>query len=388
MNIEYMNNSNLKIIAETKTLAHALAFANSVVEKRNVIAELSNIKLSAKDGKLELITTNMEIYLSQKIVAQIIIEGEITVSTKTLNDIVRKIVDNDITLILSNETNQLEILGKNCSFNLLTLPVNQFPSLDDIEAESELKITCRDFVKMIDNTLFAVSLDETRYNLNGVYFYVKDSECRMASTDGHRLSVSTVEIANNVKEFGVILPKKTLEEISKISKDPKNIQLEMEIFVNSNRVKFICDDIIMISKVIDGTFPDYQAFIPTENNYKLTINAKLLSDVIDRVSSITIDKFQAIKLILSKDFVEMNASGESKGVAKEIIPYSSDKNNLCIFDHKESLIIGFNPKYLTEAVNAIKTDQVELYFFDASSPMLMKIPQDNRDIFVIMPVKV
>ncbi|MDR0773755.1 MAG: DNA polymerase III subunit beta, partial [Rickettsia sp.] len=295
-----MNNNNLKTIVETKTLTHALAFANSVVEKRNVIAELSHVKLSSNDGKLELITTNMEIYLSQKVAAQVISEGEIMVSTKTLNDIIRKISDNDVTLSVSNETDQLEILGKNCAFNLLTLHANQFPALDDINVEATLKIPCSDFVKMIDGTLFSVSVDETRYNLNGVYFYVKDEECYMASTDGHRLSVSVVKIANNASVFGVILPKKTLEEIVKILKDPKNIQLETEIFLSVNRIKFVCNDIIMVSKLIDGTFPDYQAFIPAENNYKLTINTKLLADAIDRVATITIDKFQAIKLILSK----------------------------------------------------------------------------------------
>ncbi|WP_375358912.1 DNA polymerase III subunit beta [Candidatus Tisiphia endosymbiont of Neophilaenus lineatus] len=387
-----MNNNNLKTIVETKTLTHALAFANSVVEKRNVIAELSHVKLSSKDGKLELITTNMEIYLSQKVAAQVISEGEIMVSTKTLNDIIRKISDNDVTLSVSNETDQLEILGKHCAFNLLTLHANQFPALDDINVEATLKISCSDFVKMIDGTLFSVSVDETRYNLNGVYFYVKDEECCMASTDGHRLSVSVVKIANNASEFGVILPKKTLEEIVKILKDPKNIQLETEIFLSVNRIKFVCNDIIMVSKLIDGTFPDYQAFIPVENNYKLTINTKLLADAIDRVATITIDKFQAIKLILSKDLLEITASGETRGVAKECIPCSLDESNLCIFDHEDTLSIGFNPKYLTDALSAVlsatKANQVELYFLNASSPMLLKTLQNPKDVFVIMPVKV
>ncbi|WP_341758609.1 DNA polymerase III subunit beta [Candidatus Tisiphia endosymbiont of Ditula angustiorana] len=387
-----MNNNNLKIIVETKTLTQALAFANSVVEKHNVIAELSHVKLSSKDGKLELITTNMEIYLSQKVAAQVISEGEIMVSTKTLNDIIRKISDNDVTLSVSNETDHLEILGKNCAFNLLTLHANQFPALDDINIETTLKISCSDFVKMIDGTLFSVSVDETRYNLNGVYFYVKDEECCMASTDGHRLSVSVVKISNNASEFGVILPKKTLEEIVKILKDPKNIQLEIEIFLSVNRIKFVCNDIMMVSKLIDGTFPDYQAFIPVENNYKLTINTKLLTDAIDRVATITIDKFQAIKLILSKDLLEITASGEARGVAKECIPCSLDESNLCIFDHEDNLSIGFNPKYLTDALSAVlsatKANQVELYFLNASSPMLLKTLQNPKDVFVIMPVKV
>lgn len=384
--------SHLKIITETKTLTHALTFANSVVEKRNVIAELSNIKLSAKDGKLELITTNMEIYLSQKIAVQVIHEGEITVSTKTLSDIVKKISDNEITLSQLDEAEQLMVLGKNCTFNLLTLPVNQFPTLDDINSETTFQIPCRDFARMIDSTLFSISTDETRYNLNGVYFCIKDGECKAASTDGHRLSISTTQVASSAKEFGVILPKKTLEEIVKIAKDPSNIHLNMDIFLSVNKIKFVCNDIVMVSKLIDGTFPDYQAFIPTENNYILTINAKLLAEVIDRVATITLDKFQAIKFILSKDLLELTASGEARGVAKEIIPGSQDKDNLCIFDYEDTLTIGFNPRYIMDSLNAIltaiKEHRVALYFANSSAPMLLKTVDNENELFVIMPVKV
>ncbi|WP_341764265.1 DNA polymerase III subunit beta [Candidatus Tisiphia endosymbiont of Beris chalybata] len=384
--------TNLKVIIQTKALTHALTFANSVVEKRNVIAELSNIKLTTHDGKLELITTNMEIYLSQKIPAQIVSEGEITVSTKTLSDIVKKISDNEITLTISPETAQLEVLGQNCTFNLLTLPVAQFPTLDEISSEYTFQIPCRDFAKMIDSTLFSISTDETRYNLNGVYFCIKAGECRAASTDGHRLSVSVVPIENSAKEFGVILPKKTLEEIVKIAKDPKNIQLDMKVFLSVNKIKFVCDDIIMVSKLIDGTFPDYQSFIPVDNNSKLTINTKLLSEVIDRVATITIDKFQAIKLVLSKDSVEITASGETRGIAKEVILSSIDASNLCIFEAEDTLSIGFNPKYIMDSLNAlanaIKASQVELHFSSASSPMLLKPVDNSPELFVIMPVKV
>ncbi len=385
-----MDNNNLKLIVETKTLTHALAFANSIVEKRNVIPELSHIKLSSNNGKLQLITTNMEIYLRQKVAAQIITEGAIMVSAKILNDIIKKISDNDIMLSVSKD--QLEILGKNCAFNLLTLPADQFPILDDINVEATFKIASCDFIKMIEGTLFSVSVDETRYNLNGVYFHVKDEECCMASTDGHRLSVSTVHTASNTSEFGVILPKKTLEEIIKILRDPQNIQLKIKIFLSINRIKFVCNDIMMVSKLIDGTFPDYQGFIPAINNYKLTINTKLLADVIDRVATITVDKFQAIKLILSKKSLEVTAYGEARGVAKEIIPYSLNESNLCVFDHTDTLSIGFNPKYLTDALNAVlnstKANKVKLYFLDASSPVLLKTSQNPKDIFVIMPVRV
>lgn len=384
--------NKLKITVETKTLVQALVFANSVVEKRNVIAELNNIKLSSKEGKLEIISTNMEIYLSQKIPAQVINEGEITVSTKTLSDVVKKLSDNEITLQVVDQNDQLEIIGKNCSFSLLTLPVKLFPIIEDINVETAFKMTCRDFIKIIDSTLFAISLDETRYNINGVYFHVKDKECCAVSTDGHRLSVATVEIADNIPEFGVILPKKTLEEIIKILREAKNIQLDVEIFLSSNKIKFVCNEMVMVSKLIDGTFPEYEAFIPQNNNYKLIIDAKLLADVVDRIATITMDKFQAIKLSLSRNVIEIFASGEARGVGREIIQCSTAKENICIYDHDETLSIGFNPKYLTEALNAIisvlKETKVELSFSNPHSPMLLKAVGSSKDLFVIMPVKV
>jgi len=385
-------NNNFKIQVETKSLSHALTFANSVVEKRNVSTELSHIKLVVKNNELELVATDSDMYLTQKIFVQAFEEGEITVSTKTLTEIIKKIPDKDIIITVITETEQLEICSKNCTFSLLTLPGEQFPMVEEVTVGSILKIPCRDLAKIIDSTKFSVSTEETRYNLNGIYLHVTNTEqghkfCA-ASTDGHRLSVSSIEIDSIIEEFGVIVPRKTVEEILKIIKDPKNAQSDIEICLSINRIKFICNNIIMISKIIDGTFPNYLSFIPVENNHKLTVNPKLLADAIDRVATITVDKFRAIKVKLARDKIEITASGEAKGAANEVIVASQEADNLCIFDSENELLIGFNPKYLTDVLEATKFKQVELYFSDASSPTLIKVPESANDIFVIMPVKV
>ncbi|WP_341787837.1 DNA polymerase III subunit beta [Rickettsia endosymbiont of Cantharis rufa] len=378
----------LKLIVETKTLVQSLGFASSVVEKRNVIPEYANIKLSAKDGNLELSSTNMDLYLSQKIAVQVVSEGELTVSTKTLNDIVRKIPDSELTLTDLGTTG-LEIKGKNCKFNLFTLSISSFPVMDGINPEAGFKISCTDFAKIIESTKFSISLDETRYNLNGVYLHIKDKEFCSASTDGHRLSISWVTLEKQIKNFGVILPQKSAEEILKIVKDPKNINADIEILLSSNKVKFICNEnTIMLSKLIDGTFPDYSAFIPESSSSKLVINRKIFADSIERIAIITVEKFRAIKLSLSCETLEISAVGEARGNAKEVINSSQNKENFYEYNSDESLIIGFNPQYLEDVLKAVKSDLVELYFSDVSAPVLIKFPENPKDIFVVMPIKV
>jgi len=382
----------LKVIVETKTLMQALGFASSVVEKRNVISEYANIKLSAKDGNLELSSTNMDLYLSQKIGVQVVSEGELTVSTKTLNDIVRKLPDSELTLTDLGNTG-LEITGKSCSFNLFTLPVSSFPMMDNINAECSFKVSCTDFAKIIESTKFSVSLDETRYNLNGIYLHVKDKEFYAASTDGHRLSVSSIVLQEKVEDFGVILPQKSAEEILKIVKDPKNINADIEILLSSNKIKFICnEDVVMLSKLIDGTFPDYNAFIPENNSSKLVINRKMFADTIERIAIITVEKFRAVKLSLSRETLEISAIGEARGNAKEVINSSQETENFYEYNSDEpnieNLAIGFNPQYLEDVLKAIKSDLVELYFLDVSAPVLVKFPESPKDIFVVMPIKV
>lgn len=378
--------NNLSFIIETKELMHALTFANSVVEKRNVTTELSHVKMVVADNNLELIATDMDLYLSQNIGAQVLKEGQITVSTQTLTDIVRKIPDKEIKFILNEE--QLEISGKNCQFNLLTLPVEKFPNIELNDFELALKLASVEFARLIDSTQFSMSTEETRYNLNGIYLHIKNNKLWAASTDGHRLSVSSTPLDHQTnKEFGVILPRKTVQEIAKIVKDQKNAQQDIEIMLGTNKIKFVCNGLFMISKLIDGTFPEYESFIPVDNQNRLVMDTKLLASAIDRVATITVDKFRAIKLNITTNGIEITASGEAKGAAKEFIFYSSKPDELCEFKGNE-LAIGFNPKYLIDVLNSIKHPQVELELNDSSSPAVIKALSNLEDKFVVMPVKV
>jgi DNA polymerase-3 subunit beta len=382
------NNNKLEIVVQTKDLAHALTFASSVVEKRNVLLELSNIKLHAKGNLLEIGATDMDLYLNQEIGAEVISEGSTTVSTQMLSEIVRKIPDSQIKIKQGEDSDQLEVIGANCRFQLLTLQATQFPQMEDVDSEVALTISCQEFARIVEYTNFAMSNEETRYNLNGIYLHIKDNkEFCSAATDGHRLSISSSPVENLHSDFGVIVPKKTVHELLKIVKDSKNITGDLNISLGTNKVKFTCNNIILISKLIDGTFPEYAAFIPADNQNKLTVNTKLLASAIDRVATVTVDKFRAIKIIINGTSLQITASGEAKGAASENLNFSEEENEYCSFNGTD-ITIGFNPKYISDVLGALKEQRVNLYLSDASSPVLIKTDKYPGDSFVVMPVKV
>ncbi|RTK92636.1 MAG: DNA polymerase III subunit beta [Rickettsiales bacterium] len=375
--------NNFEITITTKDLLHALGFANSVVEKRNVLSELSNIKLVAKNNVLEIGATDMDLYLNQEIGAVVICGGQTTVSTNTLLEIVRKISDVSIKIIQQTDSDKLEIIGSKCRFELLTLPATQFPVMEDVDSLINLSVPCTKLIKVIEYTNFSMSTEETRYNLNGIYMHVNGQNFSSVSTDGHRLSVANIELNSNIDEVGVIVPRKTVTELLKIIKDSKNSQSDIQIILSTTKIKFKCNNIVLISKLIDGTFPEYSSFIPSENTSKLTINTKVLADMIDRVATVTIDKFRAIKLFINEKSLKITASGEAKGAAFEEINH----NDASEYSGDE-VAIGFNPKYLSDILSAIQEEQVEIYFKDSYSPILIKTSLESKDNFVVMPVKV
>lgn len=380
--------NNLEIIVPTKDLAHALSFASSVIEKRNVVDGLNNIKLVAENNVLEIGATDLDLYLNQEIGAEIINSGSAMVSIYLFLDIVRKIDDSEIRVKYNSDSNILEVTGENSNFELFTLPVEKFPNMEDVESDVSLTIACRDLARMLTNTNFAISSDETRYNLSGVYMHVKDNEFRCVATDGHRLSLSSTNIENNSGEFGVIVPSKTVIEILKIAKDSHNLQSDMKITLSDTKIKFQCNKLVMVSKLIDANFPEYSVFIPVNNQNKLSVNTKLISSAVARVDIVTMEKLRAIKMMIGDQKVKMTASGETKGSAQESILFSDDDTtNYCKFSG-DDVTIGMNPRYISDVLNIISSDKVDIYFNDGFSPVLIKSEKYPNDNFVIMPVKV
>jgi DNA polymerase-3 subunit beta len=398
LNESVENQNNLlqfEIEAQTKDLGRALGLLNSVVEKKNVIPVLSNVKLSVQDTQLIITATDMDLSISEQIGVQTIKGGELTVAAKTLSDIVRHISDETVRLQYVSETEQLMVLGKNCQFNLSILPAHEFPTLEQNDSITQFSIASESLAKLIDSTKFSISTEETRYNLNGIYFHIitegEHKYFTAASTDGHRLSLAYTEAPENVNSTGIILPKKAALELQKILKDAHCTGHEVSVDLSNTKAKFVCNKITLISKLIDGNFPDYQAFIPKGNNNKLMIDAKQFASAINRVATITVEKFRAIKMEISTEGVEFSAFGEARGSAREYLKSATegDKENASlVYEGDTALSIGFNPKYITDVLDAIKGKEVSIELKDSFSPALIKDTSDPHALFVVMPIKV
>ncbi len=379
--------NHFSITVQTEDLDHILGFSSSVVEKRNTLPILGHVKLEAKDNKLYLTATDMDLSIRQEIGAEVKHGGSITVHSQTFSDIVRKICDKTIEMKYLPSGTQLEILAQNYNVTLSTLPAEEFPVMDYFTPKFEFSIPAKKIIELLECTKFAISTEETRYNLNGVYFHSTQEDDKYyvaaAATDGHRLSTCTSNIAV-VGEFGIILPRKTVNELHKVLKDSDMIDRDVTVSVGHNRIMFTCAHLIVISKLIEGAFPDYKVFLPVSNNNILTIPSKLLTTVVDRVATVTADKFPAIKVTIMEDQLELNAHGEAKGLAHEVIPID---NKLLTYKGNQ-ITIGFNPKYLLDVLLALGEDELTIMLSDGFSPALIKSKNYPGANFVVMPVKV
>ncbi len=376
----------LDIIVNTRDLVRVLGFSSAIVEKRNVIAILSNIKLEAKNNILTITATDMELSIQQTLPVQVKEEGAITVPAQTFSEIVRKISDPEIALTFIDDTEQLSISSQNCQFSLFTLPVNEFPAMEEIGLSSSISLSAKSFLEILDHTKFAMSNEETRYNLNGIYIHINANEPNIliaAATDIHRLSVSHLSLEKSPGAFGIILPRKTVGELLKILKDSNFSDKNLDIYIGQSKVKFLCHNTTLISKLIDGSFPEYDAFIPEDNPYKLIVRADVLSSAIDRISTVTIDKFRAVKLICDKDKLEIHAHGDNRGIGHEVIMMDDTTSY-----NGDEIYIGFNPRYILDALNALGQSIVSIELKNSSSPALIRSEDYKGAKFVIMPIKV
>lgn len=379
--------NNFEVSVETVDLSHVLGFSSAIVEKRNTLPILGNVKLEAKGSKLFLTATDMDLSICQEIGAEVKKEGSITVHSQTFSDIVRKITDKTISLEYIESSSQLEMRTENGEVSLSTLPAYEFPAMDYFTPKLEFTAPAKSIVTLLECTKFAISTEETRYNLNGVYLHSINLDGKnilsAAATDGHRLSTCDSDIKID-GEFGVILPRKTSSELYKMLKDSDLIDLDVKISIGHNRIMVTCKNLVLISKLIEGSFPDYKVFLPNSNESILTIPSKVLTSVVDRVSTVAADKFPAIKMSVMEDQLELDARGEAKGLAHEVIPVDGKKLKY----NGTQITIGFNPKYLLDILSAVGEDEISIMLSDGFSPALIKSKNYPGASFVVMPVKV
>ena len=372
----------MKVIVERSDLLKAMSRAQSIVERRTTIPILSNVLIEAIGNKISLRTTDLDIEVVEKVEATIEKDGNTTVGAHTLHDIIRKLPDGaTIQLSVDQVSSRLEVKAGRSRFSLATLPREDFPIMADSEYESNFSIAPKVLNRLFEKSKFAMSTEETRYYLNGVYFHVAAEAdghvLRAVATDGHRLAQIDEKLPENCAAMpGVIVPRKTVVELRAILEGDDNT---ISVSVSETKIRFSNSSMTLTSKVIDGSFPDYTRVIPRENNKKMEVDAVYFAQSVDRVSTISSERARAVKLNLQKDQLLLSVNSPDSGAADEELVVAYDD---------EDLEIGFNAKYLQEISAQVDGSNALFLFNSPSDPVLMQEATDDTAIYVVMPMRV
>jgi len=372
----------MKISIERATLLKAVSHAQSVVERRNTIPILANVLIEAEGAEVRFRATDLDIEVVDKVEAMVERAGATTVSATTLNEIVRKLPDGaQVTLTDDGTSGRLTIEAGRSNFSLATLPKEDFPVMATSEYSANFSAQASVLRRLFDKSKFAISTEETRYYLNGVYMHISDAEggkvLRCVATDGHRLARIDADLPENASEMpGVIVPRKTVGELRKLL-DEDDIQIAVS--VSETKVRFATPEITLTSKVIDGTFPDYTRVIPQGNTRKLEVDAADFAKAVDRVATVSSERSRAVKLSLDEDRLVLSVNAPDSGAAEE---------ELAVAYGDERLEIGFNAKYLLEIASQVDRENAVFLFNSAGDPTLMREGNDTSAVYVVMPMRV
>ena len=362
-------------------LLKSLNFVQGVVEKKNTLPILSNVLLEVKDNKLIIVATDLDIIFYDEVSdVKILKEGSTTTSANIIYDILRKISANStINFDLKNE-NKLSLKSENSDFNLLCLPVENFPSFSEKFEKQEIKIDRNKFLSLLNKAKISISNDDTRHYLNGIFLHLTEANGKTfltgVATDSHRLSSSSLEI-ENINDFtSLILPRKTVFQLCSILAETSD-QLTMQ--TSDNKIKFTLGNMKLISKVIDGKFPDYKKVVPTKNEKILVVSSKDFINSIERVASVSLDRKEGVKLVINKDNVQLSVNSANSGEGNEKI-----KANF----NSENLNISFNSKYLIDISSEVEDKNLKMNLKDSVSPVLIEDASDKNSYYVIMPMKI
>jgi DNA polymerase-3 subunit beta len=366
----------MKATIERATLLKSLGHVQSVVERRNTIPILSNVLMEARDdGSIRLMATDLDLQVDESVPANVAQAGATTVSAHTLFDIVRKLPDGSQVEISAAE-GKMQIIAGRSHFNLSTLPRDDFPVIAEGELPTRFELPAATLRQIIEKTRFAISSEETRYYLMGIFLHVIDDQLRAAATDGHRLARVTVAKPDGADGMpDVIVPRKAVAELFRLLEE---LEGTVEVSLSPTKVRFGLGSAVLTSKLIDGTFPDYNRVIPTGNDKLLKLDPKMFSAGVDRVSTIASEKTRAVKISVDRDKVTLSVTSPENGVATEEVPadYGSD-----------GLEIGFNARYLLDILSEIDGDTVEVHLADAAAPTLLRENDKSNALYVLMPMR-
>jgi DNA polymerase III subunit beta len=372
----------MKVTVERSALLKSLGHVHRVVERRTTIPILSNVLLAADMAGLRLKATDLDIEVVETIPADVAMEGSTTVPAHTLYDIVRKLSDGaQVSLEASGENGQMELRSGRSRFKLQSLPESDFPDITAGEMPHRFTLAAADFKRLIDKTQFAISTEETRYYLNGIYLHTIEVEgkalLRAVATDGHRLArVETAAPQGASGMPGVIVPRKAVSEIQKLL---EGSEAEVSVELSATKIRVAVGQVVLTSKLIDGTFPDYQRVIPSGNDKYLTVDRSEFAASVDRVSTISSERSRAVKLSVGEGRLTLTVTNPDSGSATEEAEVSYDA---------APLDIGFNARYLLDITGQLDGDTALLKLADAGSPTIIQDREGSSALYVLMPMRV
>lgn len=371
----------MKLIIERASLLKSLSHVQSVVERRNTIPILSNVRIEGDGSLMRLNATDMDIDIVEGVAAEIAHPGATTVPAHILYEIVRKLPDGSEVGLEHDGDGQLTLRSGRSKFTLASLPVEDYPVMSGGTLPHTFTLAAEELRALIDRTRFAISTEETRYYLNGIYLHTASSGevpvLRAVATDGHRLARVEVPLPDGAAGMpGVIVPRKTVAELRKLLDEAT---LDVTVSLSETKIRFAFGTVVMTSKLIDGTFPDYERVIPVGNDKVLEVNCKTFAQAVDRVSAIATEKSRAIKLKVEKGNLTLTASSPENGSAVEELEAAYDS---------DPIEIGFNSRYILDILAQIEGEAARFAMADAASPSVVHEVADSSAVYVLMPMRV
>ncbi|MGZ3246314.1 MAG: DNA polymerase III subunit beta [Croceibacterium sp.] len=375
----------MKATIERAKLLRCLSHVQSVVERRNTIPILSNVLIEASaDGLVKIMATDLDLQVIESLDAvSVEAAGAITVSAHLLFDIARKLPDGS-QVSFETADNRMTVKAARSRFQLPTLPRDDFPVIVEGDLPTSFEIPAKTLAELIDRTRFAISTEETRYYLNGIFLHVSEEDkpvLKAAATDGHRLARFTIPRPDGAEGMpDVIVPRKAVAELRKLLEE--SLDGNVEIDLSASKIRFTLGGeggMVLTSKLIDGTFPDYSRVIPTGNDKLLKLDPKSFYEGVDRVATIATERTRAVKMALDADKVTLSVTSPDNGTAAEEVPADY---------RSEPFEIGFNANYLKDILGQIDGDTVELHLADAGAPTLIRQDEKSAALYVLMPMRV
>lgn len=372
----------MKVTLERAALLKTLGHVHRVVERRNTIPILSNVLLKTDSRSLILKATDLDLEVTDSVASDVGQAGATTLPAHTLYDIVRKLPDGaQVSLETTGDSGQLLLRSGRSRFNLQSLPESDFPDLNAGDLTHKFSLAAGDLKKLIDKTQFAISTEETRYYLNGIYVHTLDvaghTMLRAVATDGHRLA--RVEIpapAGAAGMPGVIVPRKAVAELQKLI---EGVSAEVTVELSTTKARFTIGEVVLTSKLIDGTFPDYARVIPAGNDKRLVVERDQFIAAVDRVSTISSERGRAVKLSLADNKMTLTVTNPDSGSATEEIEVDYDSS---------PIDVGFNARYLLDIAQQLDSDTALFKLADAGSPTLIQDRDGAAALYVLMPMRV